>query len=398
MYKKKLIRCVIELSAIILLAVPTMAQHGSDLFGLARLKTGVTSQRVSSYDRSGGNQDFLAHIKPGETAVLFDVQGAGMINHIWITIAPPPEQLSRNNIILKMYWDDNSFPSVITPIGPFFGQGWEESYLFTSLPLAVGPTQGRALVSYFSMPFSEGARVEITNEADQEITNFYYYIDYLKLEQLPDNMGRFCAWYNHTLTKALPEGENEWAVLDQPGKNPTGQDNYLIADIQGRGHFVGVNYYVHAPTPIWYGEGDDMIFIDGAQRPTLHGTGTEDYFNTAWCPKVEFYHPYFGYARVNHDIGWLGRTHLYRFHISDPLYFNQSLRFTIEHGHNNCLTLDLASVAYWYQAPPLKELPPIPDKESRQPRPLINYIDIHKWRHQWRQSQGSDRQLWGDED
>ncbi len=100
---------------------------------------------------------------------------------------------------------------------------------------------------------------------------------------------------------------------------------------------------------MWYGEGDEMVFIDGDERPTLNGTGTEDYFNTSWSPKELFAHPAFGYARVNNGTGWLGRTHVYRFHLTDPVHFEKSCRFTIEHGHNNNLTLDLASVAYWYQ-------------------------------------------------
>ncbi len=378
-------------------AVWGQAGHGSDLYGLARVQEGMHSKRVSSYDRTGGNNDRFEHIKDGDTRELFNVKGAGMINHIWITIAPPPERLSRNDIILRMYWDGNAFPSVESPIGPFFGQGWKESYPFSSLPLAAGPVGGRGLVSYFVMPFAKGARIEIENQTGQEIRAFYYYVDYVEVDRLPEDMGRFCAWYNHELTGATPEGENEWGLLGQPGTNPTGQDNYLIADIKGKGHFVGVNYYVHCPTPMWYGEGDDMIFIDGAKRPTLHGTGTEDYFNTSWCPKTPFTHPYYGYARLNDDIGWLGRTHVYRFHISDPLYFQESLRFTIEHGHSNNLTLDLASVAYWYQASPLTKLAPIPDRASRQPKPFINQSDIHRWRHEWRKSKGSDSQLWGNE-
>ena len=252
-------------------------------------------------------------------------------------------------------------------------------------------------MSYFVMPFAKGARIEIENQTGQEIRAFYYYVDYVEVDRLPEDMGRFCAWYNHELTDATPEGENEWGLLGEPGTNPKGQDNYLIADIKGKGHFVGVNYYVHSPTPMWYGEGDDMIFIDGAKRPTLHGTGTEDYFNTSWCPKTPFTHPYYGYARLNDDIGWLGRTHVYRFHISDPLYFQESLRFTIEHGHSNNLTLDLASVAYWYQAPPLTKLAPIPGKAARQPKPFINQSDIHRWRHEWRKAKGGDSQLWGNE-
>ncbi len=373
------------------------AQTNHDLYDLARIQSGIKSKRISSYDRTGGNNDRFEHIKSGEKRVIFDVEGAGIINHIWITIAPPPAQLNRNDIIIRMYWDGNDFPSVESPIGPFFGQGWNESYEFKSLPLAVGPVEGRALVSYFAMPFADGATIEIENQNDQEIAAFYYYVDYLEVDKLDADMGRFCAWYNHELTEALPDGENEWNSLGAQKPNPTGADNYLIADIEGKGHYVGVNYYVHSPTPMWYGEGDDMIFIDGAARPTLHGTGTEDYFNTSWCPKTLYDHPYFGYPRVNNDIGWLGRTHVYRFHISDPIYFDESLKFTIEHGHNNCLTLDLASVAYWYQQPPLSRLAPIPGKQERQPKEMIGAWQIHQWRHEWRKNKGDAEDLWGNE-
>lgn len=377
--------------------IPAGAQNHGDLAGLTRIRSGLTTKRISSYDRTGGNNDRFENIKPGEVRELFNVKGAGMINHIWITIAPPPENLNRNDIILRMYWDGNSFPSVESPIGPFFGQGWNESYPFSALPLAVGPKEGRGLVSYFVMPFAKGARIEIENQTGALIRAFYYYVDYVEMKELPEDTGRFCAWYNHELTEALPDGENEWGTLGRQGQNPKGESNYLIADIKGKGHFVGVNYYVHSPTPMWYGEGDDMIFIDGDDKPTLHGTGTEDYFNTSWCPKVIYNHPYFGYARVNDDLGWLGRTHVYRFHISDPLYFDKSLKFTIEHGHNNCLTLDLASVAYWYQAAPGAKLPPIPDKASRRPKRFIGPVNIHKWRHEWRESHDSGETLWGNE-
>ena len=141
-----------------------LAQEQTELSGLARIRTGVKTKRVSSYDRAGGNNDRFENIKDGETRELFNVQGAGMINHIWITIAPPPENLSRNDIILRMYWDGNAFPSVESPIGPFFGQGWNESYPFVSLPLASGPVDGRGMVSYFAMPFGNGARIEVENQ------------------------------------------------------------------------------------------------------------------------------------------------------------------------------------------------------------------------------------------
>ena len=368
------------------------------LLNLAKINADARSKRISSYDRSGGNNDRMEKIQDGERRTLFEVSGAGMINHIWITIAPPPPELSRNDIIVRMYWDGSANPCVESPIGPFFGQDWDESYNFASLPLAAGPREGRALVSYFVMPFSDGARIEIENDTGRIINAFYYYIDYVEVDELPADMGRFHAWYNKEVTEALPEGENEWSVLGPQGKNTTGADNYLIADIEGKGHYVGVNYYVHSPSPMWYGEGDDMFFIDGEQWPSsLHGTGTEDYFNTSWSPKALFSHPFYGYGRVNDDIGWLGRTHVYRFHITDPIYFQESLRFSIEHGHNNNLTLDMATVAYWYQNDPHKRFPPILDREGRKPKPSIGVVDIHRWRHEWRQNKGSGKQLWGDE-
>ena len=384
---------------VLVLAAPTGAQApGGPTLELARLQKGVKSRRVSSYDVTGGNNDRIENLGPGARRDLFNVKGAGVINHIWVTIAPPPPALSRHDIILRMYWDGETEPSVAAPIGDFFGQGWDESYPFSALPLAAGPREGRALVSYFPMPFAKGARIEVENDSLQKIEAFYYYVDYVELENLPPDLGRFHAFYNHAVTEASPEGENEWSLLGTQGKNTTGERNHLVADIEGKGHYVGVNYYVDCPSPMWYGEGDDMFFIDGERWPSsLHGTGTEDYFNTSWSPNVLFQHPYFGYARVNTGSGWLGRTHVYRFHLSDPVYFDRSLRFSIEHGHDNNLTLDLSTVAYWYQAEPHKKFPAFPSREARKPKPRIGEVDMHLWRHEWRKARGADGRLWGNE-
>jgi hypothetical protein len=192
-------------------------------------------------------------------------------------------------------------------------------------------------------------------------------------------------------------GENEWGTLGEQGKNPTGAENYVFADLEGRGHFVGINYFVESPTPMWYGEGDDMFFIDGEPwPPSLHGTGTEDFFNSSWCPKEIYAHPYFGYARVNGETGWLGRTHCYHFFLSSPIAFKKSLRATIEHGHNDCLTLDMATVAYWYQTEPHKPFVALPPKDKRQNMPKIDAFQIHRWRDAYRRDQGGGL-LWGDE-
>ena len=373
---------------------------GNDLMDIATIKNDVKSKRISSYDRSGGNNDRMEGIAPGESKVICEIKGTGIINHIWITIAPPPPKLNRNDIILKIYWDGNDEPSVHAPIGPFFGQGWNESYNYSAYPITAAPTQGRGLVSYFAMPFSKGARIEIENQNHIPIGAFYFYVDYVEMDDLPENSGRFHAWYNHELTEALPEGENEWGMLEtlegrKNGTNLDGKDNYLFMETEGKGHFVGVNYFVQSPGPMWYGEGDDMFYIDG-EEPTLLGTGTEDYFNTSWCPKEPYSHPFFGYPRVNNQLGWMGRTHVYRFHITDPVYFDKSLKVSIEHGHNNCLTLDLASVAYWYQDKAVG-VPDIPDKVERTPKPLLGVRDVHNWRHAWRESLEGDPKLWGNE-
>jgi hypothetical protein len=156
---------------------------------------------------------------------------------------------------------------------------------------------------------------------------------------------------------------------------------------------VGVNYYVNSPSPIWYGEGDDMFLVDGEAWPgSAHGTGTEDYFNQSWCPDEHYCHPYFGTAyapgRNNDDprFGWLGRTHCYRFHLEDPIRFQKSLRASIEHGHANCLTLEIASVAYWYQMTPTRPFPPLATAAERVPRKQVDVVSIHRWRKEWRET------------
>ncbi|HTE27704.1 glycoside hydrolase family 172 protein [Flavitalea sp.] len=397
-------KLIISVFALLMLIIPLNAQVGeNDMIELAKIKKGIRSKRVSSYDTTGGNGDYLAKIKSGEKKSLFDVKGAGIINHIWITIAPGPETILRDDIILRMYWDGNSFPSVEAPLGSFFGQGWNEAYPYYTQPLNVTPGNSKALVSYFAMPFAKGARIEIENQNEKTIDNFYYYVDYQELDQLPADLGRFHAWFNNQVTETDPvERENEWSVLKQQVPNKTPERNYLIADIKGKGQFVGVNYYVNSPSPIWYGEGDDMFFIDGSTRPALHGTGTEDYFNTSWCPKEIFMTPYFGYPKIHlaensdkrFDIGFSGRTHVYRYHIMDPVYFDKSLKFSIEHGHNNVLVLELRSVAYWYQSE-AAQVPSIKSKTERKPMPIINPVDVHRWRDVWRKSKGDSLKLWG---
>jgi hypothetical protein len=379
-----------------LTSISFLFNQSNEMYNLSIIHSGVKNKRISSYDKAGKNNDSFDFIQPDSKLTIFEVKGAGIINHIWITMSPQPEKLNRNDIIIRMYWDNNEFPSVESPIGPFFGQGWNERYNFSSLPLAAGPKNGTGLVSYFAMPFSKGAKIEVENQSETEIRSFYIYVDYIETEKLPKELGRFHAWYNHELTEASPESENEWVEYEKQEVNTDGKNNYVFADIKGKGHFVGINYYIHCPSPMWYGEGDDMWFIDGDTLPTIQGTGTEDFFNTAWCPKEIFYHPCYGSPLVNNETGWLGRTHVYRFFIQDPIFFDKSLKGTIEHGHGNNMTLDIATVAYWYQSE-ATQLPPAPSKTDRQPKPIITSKDIHLWRQEWRKNKGNVSKLWGNE-
>ena len=171
------------LSLVLGLYFPTVFAQSNmtnEMFDLAKLKSGVKNKRISSTDPTGGNRDHLEPFKPGEKRIIADIKGTGVINHIWVTIAPPPPTLSRNDIIIRMYWDGNDYPSVESPIGPFFGQGWDERYNYASLPLSAGPENGTGLSCYFAMPFEKGARIEIENQSDRNIDAFYFYVDYLK--------------------------------------------------------------------------------------------------------------------------------------------------------------------------------------------------------------------------
>lgn len=333
---------------------------------------------------------------------MADLEGSGVVRHIWLTLSSA-DLLSRRSLVLRCYWDGCAHPSVESPLGDFFGQGWGEKYDFCSLPLAAAPKEGHALVSYWPMPFRDGARIEIENQSDHAVDALYYYVDYEEHDRLPDEVALFHAWYNQELTVPESGREHEWGVFGEEPKNQGDTANYLLLETEGKGHFAGVNLYYHSPGPMWYGEGDDMFLVDGEPWPGIHGTGTEDYFNMSWCPDTLFHHPYFGCARApgrenaSSRFGWIGKTHLYRFHVEDPIRFQRSLRASIEHGHANNLTLEIASVAYWYQAEPAAMFPALPDRAARLPRPEIGVVELHKWRDAWRVSRGGGA-LWGNED
>jgi hypothetical protein len=337
--------------------------YGSSLRDLPRLRS-TRRRRASSWDRTGGNDDRLT-LEPGHTATLADIEGAGTINHIWVTVAN--EQMVHNpwmrdpdylrRLVLRAYWDGETQPSIAVPLGDFFGVGHGRTTNFVSAPLQMSPEDGKGFNCFFHMPFGAGARLEITSELTHERVFFYYYIDYEELDELEDGIGRFHAqWRRSNPCRGAQQGSESNAEFLLAGTNLSGKTNYTILEAAGRGHYVGCVLNLHNLRDTsewnWYGEGDDMIFIDGDQwPPTLHGTGTEDYFNTAWCPTQTYHAPYHGITLPGGD-NWSGQISLYRFHIEDPMPFERSIRVSIEHGHANKRSDDYSSVAYWYQEEP----------------------------------------------
>jgi Protein of unknown function (DUF2961) len=352
----------------------TYGNHGSSLRDLPRLRTS-RRRRASSWDRSGGNDDRLT-IQPGTTAVLADIDGAGSINHIWCTVATPlveggdeVEADYLRRLVLRITWDHSEHPSVLVPLGDFFGVGHARTVNFTSAPLQMSPQDGKGFNCWFHMPFATGARVELVSEMSHVPVYFYYYVDYELFASAPEDVGYFHAqWRRENPTDGRPQGDETNRQYQLEGTNLSGDGNYVILDAEGRGHYVGciLNVVNRRGVSVWnwYGEGDDMIFIDGEPfPPSLHGTGTEDYFNTAWCPSQTHHAPYHGITLPG-GANWSGEISLYRFHVEDPITFERSIRVTIEHGHANKRSDDFSSVAYWYQTLPHRPfgLAPVEDR------------------------------------
>ena len=337
-------------------------------------------RRVSSYDRTGGNNDFVI-IRSGETHAIADIEGPGCITHIWMTCGEFPakkEKLYLRGMVLRIYWDGEATPSVEAPLGDFFGMGHARTKNFTSKPLSMGPEDGASFNCLFAMPFSERARIEIENEYEGSV-RLYFYVDYESYGALSENYLRFhSTWRRQNPCEGIDEADLTNEFFQFGGTNTTGSSNYLILDAVGSGHYVGCHIDIHnlryTDAWNWYGEGDDMIFIDGEKwPPTLHGTGMEDYFSTAWCPTQDVCNPDHGVILPGGE-NFSGKISLYRYHIEDPVMFTKSLRVTIEHGHNNHRSDDYSSTAYWYQTEPHSAFSPLLPVEERMPR-----RDLRPW-------------------
>jgi hypothetical protein len=337
-------------------AVPAPAPTPDALFAMARLRD-YKCKRSSSWDKTGGNTDSV-RVEPGQTATLLEATGAGVITHIWFTINSS-DRMHLKNLILRAWWDGEATPSIEVPIGDFYGLGLGEYFVYQSALLSVAPV--KALNAYFQMPFATSAKITITNEGKIRTDNLYFAIDYTTAARLPEGLGRFHAQYRQEAPCRKSANSSD--------KNLNGEDNYVFLEATGKGHFVGVTHGVEQNADGWFGEGDDMIFIDGDTAPTINGTGTEDYYNGAWDFGLQ------AFANMRQGAPYVvdpertgGRYCLYRWHTESPITFEKSIKVTIEHGHANDRADNFYSTAYWYQTEPHAEFPKLPPPDSRVPK------------------------------
>jgi hypothetical protein len=292
-------------------------------------------------------------IAGGATATLARIDGSGAIQHIWLTVHPR----HWRSLVLRMWWDGEPEPSVETPIGDFFANGWCERCNISSLPVAVNPAGG--FNSYWEMPFTAGARIEVENLSPDPVQGFYYQITWAETEVEADR-ARFHAQWRRS--NPLPYMEV----------------HTLLDGVRGQGQYVGTYLAWGVNSTGWWGEGEVKFFMDGDRDfPTISGTGTEDYFGGAWNFEHplgqygSFSTPYLGLPQVIKPDGLYRsqqRFGMYRWHIQDPIRFAEDLRVTIQalgwrsslEGKRRYLPLqdDIASTAFWYQSEPHAPFPP----------------------------------------
>ncbi len=291
-----------------------------------------------------------------ETATLAAIAGPGAIQHIWLTVHPQ----HWRRLVLRMYWDDEPTPSVETPLGDFFANGWGERANVASLPIAVNPAGG--FNAYWELPFRQHARITVENLTPDPVAGFYYQITYA-LTEVPDD----CAYFHAQWRRSNPLAYQEVHTL--------------LDGVHGQGHYVGTYLAWGVNTTGWWGEGEIKFYLDGdGEWPTICGTGTEDYFGGAWDFEQPigqyglFSTPYLGLPQVIIPDGLYRsqqRFGMYRWHVPDPIRFADDLRVTIQalgwrspvEGKRRYLPLqdDIASTAFWYQAEPHAPFPPLGD-------------------------------------
>jgi hypothetical protein len=345
---------------------PALAQSSLDWYDLSRLKD-YSAYRSSSNNPNWASNDDSKRPIAGETEVLADLDGPGVVTHMWITVAANEYGWPRL-LRLRVYYDGSSTPSVDAPLGDFFAVGHGVEKQVDSLLIRDG-SSGRSRNSYWPMPFRKHCRITVTNEGQRRISNLYYHVDWKKVPSLPEDTAYFHAWYKQEVP----------AVMGR---------RYEILNVQGRGHYVGTLLNVIQNQPGWFGEGDEFFYVDGAARPSIEGTGTEDYFSDAWSLR-EAQGNYTG-VPIAEGTGLGSRMSAYRWHLPDPVPFRTALRFEIEHagwtynadgsvrsGFEERADL-FSSVAYWYQQGVAQGLKPAPYGVARLPHGNARQIEVEE--------------------
>jgi hypothetical protein len=323
--------------------------------GVGGMATGGTGAEAARELGQGWKISPSIDLAGGSTTVLTDIDGPGAIQHIWLTVNPA----AWRQLVLRAYWDGEAHPSIEVPLGDFFCNGWGVRCNINSLPVAVNPAGG--FNSYWEMPFRGRARITIENLSPDDVRGFYYQITYAVTEVPADRAYLHARWRR----------ENPL---------PHSQVHTLLDRVQGQGHYVGTYIAWGVNNNGWWGEGEIKFYIDGdADWPTICGTGTEDYFGGAWAfeqPHGEYgtySTPFLGFPQLIKPDGFVRsqqRFGLYRWHVMDPIRFQQDLRVTIQalgwrsslEGKRRYLPLqdDIASTAFWYQAEPHAPFPALP--------------------------------------
>ena len=340
-----------------LLATICISAFAQSLDALTLAQPYEAHRESSSAADLASNGDAVS-IPPGGTITLLDADGPGMVTHFWNTIAAFDPFYGRS-VVLRIYYDGNEHPSVQAPLGDFFGVGHGVNKSYTSLPVTIS-SYGLSRACYWKIPFRKHIKITIANESPTyPVASFYYYVDWQKRDALPEDTMYFHAQYRQAM--------------------PAPPSHYTVLETHGRGHYVGTVYSVQQVETGWFGEGDDFIYIDGAELPQLRGTGTEDYFNDAWGFR-EFCSPFHG-VTLYEGVYASDRVSAYRWHVADPIPFDKSIRFTIEHrGSVVDETADvdapflassterpdwISSVAFWYQYPAVTFDEPLPAADKR---------------------------------
>ncbi len=343
---------VVRVAVAILTWAIAATVFAGDLDDLAKPHEGRSMRSTSTaVDENGdyahSNSD-NSRVAAGTTRVVLDAEGPGVITHMWFTfLGPEPHAWAREGsanhqeILLRIYYDGSERPGVEAPLGDFFANSFGRRSEVISVPVVVEDAD--SYNCFWRMPFRKSARVEVVNQSEKKLNLLYYNIDWIKKDSLPEDTPYFYAQYRQ-----------EYPV--EQGKD------YVILDTMGKGHYVGTVLSVRSRSPSWFGEGDEKIYIDGENKASIWGTGTEDYFLSAWGLKTTST-PYFGTPYFDQWGIVGGHTSAYRWHVHDPIVFSKSIKVTMEHWgwisadenpdgktHSwNERQDDYSSVAFWYQ-------------------------------------------------